>query len=98
MRTGGIAQSYLDPLAVRIQSVRMGARGRGWRRFLVFAELTKSKKGSEYVALFTYYNFEGKTLQHSLVYQAANVLQLGYALSLPKGLELLSMPLHSIRS
>ncbi|MCJ1477753.1 hypothetical protein MMC13_006426 [Lambiella insularis] len=58
MRTGGVAQSYLDPLAVRIQSIRTGARGRGWRRFLVFAELTKSKKGSEYVALFTYFSFE----------------------------------------
>ncbi|MCJ1281892.1 hypothetical protein MMC26_001215 [Xylographa opegraphella] len=58
MRTGGVAQSYLDPLAVRIQSIRMGARGRGWRRFLVFAELTKSKKGSEYIALFTYFSFE----------------------------------------
>ena len=59
MRTGGVAQSYLDPLAVRIQSIRMGVRGRGWRRFLVFAELTKSKKGSEYIALFTYFSFEG---------------------------------------
>ncbi|MCJ1430763.1 hypothetical protein MMC27_000113 [Xylographa pallens] len=58
MRTGGVAQSYLDPLAVRIQSIRMGVRGRGWRRFLVFAELTKSKKGSEYIALFTYFSFE----------------------------------------
>ncbi|MCJ1387571.1 hypothetical protein MMC18_000414 [Xylographa bjoerkii] len=58
MRTGGVAQSYLDPLAVRIQSIRTGVRGRGWRRFLVFAELTKSKKGSEYVALFTYFSFE----------------------------------------
>ena len=59
MRSGGVAQSYLDPLAVRIQSIRMGSNGRGWRRFLVFAELTKSKKGSEYVALFTYFSFEG---------------------------------------
>ncbi|MCJ1380275.1 hypothetical protein MMC17_003378 [Xylographa soralifera] len=58
MRKGGVAQSYLDPLAVRIQSIRMGVRGRGWRRFLVFAELTKSKKGSEYIALFTYFSFE----------------------------------------
>ena len=60
MRTGGVAQSYLDPLAVRIQSIRVGARGRGWRRFLVFAELTKNKKGSEYIALFCHYSFEGK--------------------------------------
>ena len=60
MRSGGVAASYLDPLAVRIQSVRMGARGRGWGRFLVFAELTKSKKGTDYVALFTYFSFEGE--------------------------------------
>ncbi|GFG25896.1 uncharacterized vacuolar membrane protein YJR054W [Aspergillus udagawae] len=58
MRSGSIARSYLDPLAARIQSIRMGRRGRGWRRFLVFAELTKSKKGAEYVALFAYFSFE----------------------------------------
>ena len=58
LRSGGVAQSYLDPLAVRVQSVRMGQRGRGWRRFLIFAELTKSKKGADYVALFTYFSFE----------------------------------------
>ena len=58
MRSGGVAQSYLDPLAVRVQSVRMGQRGRGWRRFLIFAELTKSRKGADYVALFTYFSFE----------------------------------------
>ncbi|PWY78351.1 hypothetical protein BO70DRAFT_294261 [Aspergillus heteromorphus CBS 117.55] len=58
MRSGSIAKSYLDSLAVRIQSIRMGSRGRGWRRFLVFAELTKSKKGAEYIALFAYFSFE----------------------------------------
>lgn len=60
MREGGVAQSYLDPLAVRVQSVRMGKEGRGWKRFLVFAELSKGKKGADYVALFTHYSFEGK--------------------------------------
>lgn len=60
MRTGIVAASYLDPLAVRIQSIRVGDNGRGWRRFLVFAELTKGRKGAEYVALFTYFSFEGK--------------------------------------
>lgn len=59
MKSGSVAASYLDPLAVRIQSIRMGKTGRGWKRFLVFAELTKSKKGAEYVALFTYFSFEG---------------------------------------
>ena len=58
IRSGGIANSYMDPLAVRLQSIRMGENGRGWRRFLVFAELTKSKKGAEYVALFSYFSFE----------------------------------------
>lgn len=58
MRQSGVANSYLDPLAVRIQSARMGKEGRGWKRFLVFAELTKSRKGADYVALFAHYSFE----------------------------------------
>ncbi|EAS35817.3 uncharacterized protein CIMG_01171 [Coccidioides immitis RS] len=58
IKSGGVAQSYLDPIAVRVQSTRMGSEGQGFRRFLVFAELTKSKKGADYVALFTYFNFE----------------------------------------
>ena len=59
IRSGGIAQSYLDPLAVRIQSARVGKNGRGWKRFLLFADLTKSRKGADYVALFSYFSFEG---------------------------------------
>lgn len=58
MKRGAVAESFLDSLAVRIQSIRLG-KGRGYRRFLVFAELTKSKKGAEYVALFTYFSFQG---------------------------------------
>ncbi|OJJ85934.1 uncharacterized protein ASPGLDRAFT_122495 [Aspergillus glaucus CBS 516.65] len=58
IRSKSIARSYLNSLAVRIQSIRPGRRGRGWKRFLVFAELTKSKKGAEYVALFAYFSFE----------------------------------------
>lgn len=57
MRRGSVAESFLDSLAARLESIRVGS-GRGWRRFLVFAELTKSKKGAEYVALFTYFNFQ----------------------------------------
>ncbi|KAM7216152.1 hypothetical protein V8F06_008452 [Rhypophila decipiens] len=57
MSRGSVAECFLDSLAARLESIRMG-RGRGWRRFLVFAELTKSKKGSEYVALFTYFSFQ----------------------------------------
>ena len=60
IRGGIVAASYLDPLAVRIQSVRTGKEGRGWRRFLLFAALTKGRKGAEYVALFTHFSFEGK--------------------------------------
>jgi Fungal potassium channel len=56
IRRGGVAEAYLDPLAVRIRSVGSG----GWRRFLLFAELTKSRKGADYVALFTYFSFKCK--------------------------------------
>ena len=52
IKQGGVAKSYLDPLAVRWQSIRMGKQGRGFKRFLVFAELTKSRKGADYVELF----------------------------------------------
>ncbi|KAI1074179.1 hypothetical protein F5B20DRAFT_466592 [Whalleya microplaca] len=57
MKRGSVAECYLDNLAVRLESTRFGS-GQGWRRFLVFAELTKSKKGAEYVALFTYFSFQ----------------------------------------
>lgn len=66
IRRGAVAESYLDSLAVRIQSTRMGQTGLGWRRFLVFAELTKSKKGAEYVALFTYFAFQCTSFRVSL--------------------------------
>jgi len=54
MRRGAVAESYLDPLAVQWQSMRP----KGWKRFLVFTELTKSRKGADYVALFTYFQFK----------------------------------------
>jgi Fungal potassium channel len=57
MKRGNVAECYLDNLAVRLESIRLG-KGQGWRRFLVFAELTKSKKGAEYIALFTYFSFQ----------------------------------------
>jgi len=57
MKRGSVAESFLDNLAVRLESIRMG-KGRGWKRFLVFAELTKSKKGSEIIALFSYFSFQ----------------------------------------
>ncbi|RDW81201.1 uncharacterized protein DSM5745_04758 [Aspergillus mulundensis] len=58
IRSGSVAQCYLNSLAARVQSIRIGHHGRGWRRFLVFGELTKNRKGAEYVALFTYFSFE----------------------------------------
>ncbi|KAK1759571.1 pheromone-regulated membrane protein 6 [Echria macrotheca] len=57
MRRGSVAESFLDSLTARLESIRMG-KGRGWKRFLVFAELTKSKKGAEIIALFTYFSFQ----------------------------------------
>ncbi|TKA27338.1 hypothetical protein B0A50_04948 [Salinomyces thailandicus] len=56
IRRGGVAESYMDPLAVTLQSMKPP---RGWRRFLVFSELTKSKKGVDYVAFFVYFAFNG---------------------------------------
>ncbi|KAL8669902.1 MAG: hypothetical protein Q9168_005536 [Polycauliona sp. 1 TL-2023] len=58
IKSGVVAASYLDPLAVRIQCIRPGDRGRGFRRFMVFGALTEGRKGAEYVALFTYFSFE----------------------------------------
>lgn len=55
IRRGSVAESYMDSLAVALQSMRP----QGWKRFLVFAELTKSKKGVDYVALFVYFAFKG---------------------------------------
>ena len=97
MRTGVITASYLDPLAVRIESVRPG-KARGWRRFLVFGALTKGRKGSEYVALFTYFSFEGAEARMKMLRSYANAAQPGYASFSPKDLGRSSMPSHSIRS
>ncbi|RBR24074.1 uncharacterized protein FIESC28_03187 [Fusarium coffeatum] len=56
IRRGNVAESYLDSLAVRWESIRLGSQG--FKRFMVFAELTKSKEGAQYIALFTYFNFQ----------------------------------------
>lgn len=55
IRRGGVAESFLDPLAVTLQSIR----SQGFKRFLVFTELTKSRKGTDYIALFVYFSFKG---------------------------------------
>lgn len=60
MKRNDIAESYMDPLAVRWESIRVG-KAQGWRRFLVFASLTQSKKGAHYIALFTYFSFKCKS-------------------------------------
>ncbi|KAK4154758.1 hypothetical protein C8A00DRAFT_14117 [Chaetomidium leptoderma] len=77
MRRGSVAECFLDSLAARLECVRMGS-GRGWKRFLVFAELTKSKKGAEYIALFTFFNFQSwiRTILCSGPRQAINALTL----------------------
>ncbi|KAK0667528.1 hypothetical protein QBC41DRAFT_137138 [Cercophora samala] len=55
MRRGSVAESFLDHIAQRMECLRPTS---GWRRFLVFAELTKSKKGVDYIALFTFFSFQ----------------------------------------
>ena len=55
IRRGGVASSYMDPLAASLQCMR----SQGWKRFLVLAELTKSKKGTDYIAFFVYFSFQG---------------------------------------
>ncbi|KAI1319669.1 hypothetical protein F5Y16DRAFT_390659 [Xylariaceae sp. FL0255] len=77
MRRQSVAECYLDNLAVRLESTRFG-QGQGFRRFLVFAALTKSKKGAEYVALFTYFSFQSwiRVIFLSGPRQAVNALTL----------------------
>jgi len=58
IRRGSVSEAYLDDLAVVLQSMGIW-QGKGWRRFLVFAELTKSRKGVDYIALFVYFQFHG---------------------------------------
>ncbi|KAI1758385.1 hypothetical protein F4782DRAFT_536914 [Xylaria castorea] len=76
-KRGSVAECYLDNLAVRLESLRLGS-GQGWRRFLVFAELTKSKKGAEYVALFSYFSLQSwiRVLVCSAPRQVINALTL----------------------
>jgi hypothetical protein len=53
MQQESVTEDYLDPLAVVLQSIR------GWRRFLVFAELTKSKKKAAWFAIFVHFQRKG---------------------------------------
>ncbi|KAH3913985.1 hypothetical protein HBI56_055240 [Parastagonospora nodorum] len=62
IKSGSVTECYLEPVAVIWQSMRITKAGQGWRRFLVFAELTKSKKGANYIALFVYFQFKSALL------------------------------------
>lgn len=93
MRRGSVAECYLDNLAVKMESTRMGS-GQGWRRFLVFAELTKSKKGAEYVALFTYFSFQCRCFPRQERYCNTDTNQHGFASYSVPGHVNLSMPSH----
>jgi hypothetical protein len=66
---GSVADDYLDELAVKLQSMRFGT---GWRRFLVFAELTKTKKKVTWIALFVYFQRKGKSNSTNVGNQVAN--------------------------
>lgn len=94
IRRGSVAESFLDNLAVRLQSIRFGS-GKGWRRFLVFAELTKSKKGAEYIALFTYFSFQGTSLTATTItlpnYFPLTLIQRGFVSSSVPARDRLSM-------
>lgn len=60
IRSGSVTESYLEPLAAIFNSLRLPSQG--WRRFLVYAALTKSRKGVDYLALFVYFQFKGALL------------------------------------
>jgi hypothetical protein len=62
IKSGSVTECYLEPTAAIWQSMRITKSGQGWRRFLVFAELTKSKKGANYIALFVYFQFKSALL------------------------------------
>ncbi|KAL7273493.1 Potassium transporter [Rhizina undulata] len=61
IRGDGVADAYMNPVALRWNSVWGGKRKEdsGWRRFLVFARLTSERSKREYIALFTYFAFQG---------------------------------------
>lgn len=80
IRRGGVAASYMDPLGASLQSMRP----KGWRRFLVFTELTKSKKGTDYIAFFVYFAFQGaiRVVLAEGPRQVVNALTLGSIMEL----------------
>ncbi|EWC46388.1 hypothetical protein DRE_04331 [Drechslerella stenobrocha 248] len=55
IKGNSVARGYLNVYAQRWWCCGKG----GYQRFLVFTELTKSKHGSDYVMLFSYFSFKG---------------------------------------
>ena len=55
IKRGCVTEDYLDGTAATMQSIRPG----GWKRFLVFAALTKSKKKVSWIAVFVYFERQG---------------------------------------
>jgi len=61
IKSDGVAEAYMDLIAVGFNCI-WGGKGKGdtgWKRFLVFSRLTKSRGVVDYLALFTYFAFKG---------------------------------------
>jgi hypothetical protein len=56
IKRGFVTDDYLDQVAMTLQSIRPKT---GWRRFLVFLELTKSRKKISWIAIFVYFQLRG---------------------------------------
>jgi hypothetical protein len=56
IKRGCVTEDYLNSTAVTLQSIRPGG---GWKRFLVFAALTKSQKKVSWIAIFVYFQRQG---------------------------------------
>jgi len=69
IKSDGVAEAYMNVIALRFNCI-WGGEGKedtGWKRFLVFARLTKSRGVVDYLALFTYFAFKGKLLLISVM-------------------------------
>lgn len=70
----GVADAYMNVIAVRYNCIRggKGTGDSGWKRYLVFSRLTKSRGLVDYLALFTYFAFKGGNISASVYYCHAN--------------------------
>lgn len=61
IKSDGVAEAYMNMIAVRFNCIRGGnaKHDTGWKRYLVFSRLTKSRGLVDYIALFTYFAFNG---------------------------------------